>query len=125
MLSGDTLSDALTSPVTLGVACGLVVGKFVGVSLATFIAVKTGVADLPRATSWIDVFGLAAMAGRVKGQVTGCVTACYSSSNSDGGNPPLLTGPQRVGEMTMAHLPCSRIAWRYSSQSGCSPEIER
>jgi NhaA family Na+:H+ antiporter len=63
VLSGDTLSDALTSPVTLGVACGLVVGKFVGVSLATFIAVKTGVADLPRATSWIDVFGLAAMAG--------------------------------------------------------------
>jgi len=63
VLSGDTLSEALTSPVTLGVACGLVVGKFVGISFATFIAVKTGVATLPRAASWIDVFGLAAMAG--------------------------------------------------------------
>jgi NhaA family Na+:H+ antiporter len=63
MLSGDTLSAALTSPVTLGVALGLVLGKFIGVSLATFIAVKSGIATLPRAASWIDVFGLAAMAG--------------------------------------------------------------
>ena len=63
MLSGDTLSDALTSPVTLGVAFGLVVGKFVGVSTATFLAVKSGIATLPRTASWIDVFGLAAMAG--------------------------------------------------------------
>lgn len=63
MLSGDTLSAALTSPVTLGVAFGLVVGKFVGVSTATFLAVKSGIATLPRTASWIDVFGLAAMAG--------------------------------------------------------------
>lgn len=63
MLSGDTLSDALTSPVTLGVAFGLVVGKFVGVSTATFLAVRSGIATLPRTASWIDVFGLAAMAG--------------------------------------------------------------
>jgi NhaA family Na+:H+ antiporter len=63
MLSGDTLSEAITSPVTLGVAFGLVVGKLIGVSLATFIAVKTGIATLPRTASWIDVFGLAAMAG--------------------------------------------------------------
>ena len=48
-LSGDTLSDAVTSPVTLGVAAGLVVGKILGVSLATFIAVRSGIATLPRA----------------------------------------------------------------------------
>jgi len=63
MLSGDTIGDAVTSPVTLGVVFGLVVGKLVGISFATFLAVKSGVASLPRAASWIDVVGLAAIAG--------------------------------------------------------------
>jgi len=63
MLSGGTIGDAVTSPVTLGVVFGLVVGKLVGISFATFLAVKSGVASLPRAASWIDVVGLAAIAG--------------------------------------------------------------
>jgi NhaA family Na+:H+ antiporter len=62
-LSGDTLSDAVTSPVTLGVAAGLVIGKILGVLLATFIAVRSGIATLPRAATWTHVFGLSAMAG--------------------------------------------------------------
>ncbi|MFT5202482.1 MAG: NhaA family Na+:H+ antiporter [Candidatus Aldehydirespiratoraceae bacterium] len=62
-LSSDTLRNAVTSPITLGVAGGLVVGKMIGVSLATFIAVRTGIASLPRAATWTHVFGLSAMAG--------------------------------------------------------------
>ena len=52
-------------------------------------------------------------------------TYVAQSSNSEGGNPPVLTGPQRVGSTTIRHLPWSAIAWRYSSQSGCSPEMLR
>ena len=63
MLSADTISEAVTAPVTLGVVFGLVVGKLLGISLATWIAVKSGLASLPRAASWIDVFGLSAIAG--------------------------------------------------------------
>lgn len=63
MLSGETLGDAVSSPVTLGVVFGLVLGKLVGISFFTTIAVKSGIAPLPRAASWIDVFGLAAIAG--------------------------------------------------------------
>ena len=37
------------------------------------------------------------------------------------GKPPVATGPQRVGVMRSSDLPCSTIARRYSSQSGCSP----
>lgn len=62
-LSGDTLSEAATAPVTLGVVFGLVFGKIIGVSFATWIAVRTGVAQLPRAATFTHVFGLAAMAG--------------------------------------------------------------
>ncbi len=63
VLSSDTLSDAISSPVTLGVVFGLVFGKIVGVSIATLFAVKSGIAELPRAATWTHVYGLAAMAG--------------------------------------------------------------
>jgi NhaA family Na+:H+ antiporter len=62
-LSTGTISDAATSPVTLGVVFGLVIGKLVGISFFTWIAVSTGIAPLPRTASWIDVAGLAAIAG--------------------------------------------------------------
>lgn len=44
---------------------------------------------------------------------------------SSGGNPPVATGPQDVGVTRSRHLPWSSMAWRYSSQSGCSPEMQR
>ena len=42
---------------------GLLVGKVIGISLATWIAVVTGVGKLPKRTTWRDMFGLAALAG--------------------------------------------------------------
>jgi NhaA family Na+:H+ antiporter len=54
---------ALTSPVTLGVALGLLVGKLVGISSATWIAVRTGIGRLPSHTGWSQVIGLALLAG--------------------------------------------------------------
>lgn len=62
-ISGDTLSGLLEDPVVLGVALGLVVGKTVGVSAATYLAVKTGLGRLPEGTSWRHVVGLATCAG--------------------------------------------------------------
>ena len=60
---GISLSDAITHPVTLGVGVGLVVGKIGGITLATLLAVKTGLGRLPKGTTWSHVFGLSAMAG--------------------------------------------------------------
>ena len=37
----------LASPVGLGIITGLVVGKFIGISLATFLAVRLKLASLP------------------------------------------------------------------------------
>ncbi len=55
--------DALTSPITLGVALGLLVGKLFGISLATWIAVRLGIGKLPTQTGWPQIIGLAALAG--------------------------------------------------------------
>jgi NhaA family Na+:H+ antiporter len=45
------------------VALGLIVGKFVGISLASYGAVRFGLGKLPPGTSWTHVLGLAAVAG--------------------------------------------------------------
>jgi len=62
-ISGDSIRDAASSEVTLGLIVGLVVGKLVGVSLFTWLAVRSGLSSLPRGASFVHVVGLAAIAG--------------------------------------------------------------
>lgn len=62
-LSADSLGDAARSRVTLGVVLGLVVGKVLGVSTATWLAVRLGVARLPLGVTWRHIVGMAAVAG--------------------------------------------------------------
>ncbi len=61
-LSGN-LGQMLTDRVTLGVILGLVLGKQIGITLATWLAVRTGVADLPRNITWPQVYGVGWVAG--------------------------------------------------------------
>jgi NhaA family Na+:H+ antiporter len=55
--------SVLLEPVTLGVALGLFVGKQVGVFLAAFLAIKTGLANLPVAASWPQLYGVSLLCG--------------------------------------------------------------
>ena len=50
-------------PVTLGVVVGLVVGKTVGITGASWLATRLGVGRLPTGTTWLEVVGIAALAG--------------------------------------------------------------
>ncbi|WP_104082943.1 Na+/H+ antiporter NhaA [Cryobacterium sp. Y11] len=59
----DGLYRALTDPVALGIVIALVVGKPIGVLLATFIVTKTTRAALDPDLAWIDVTGVALLAG--------------------------------------------------------------
>ena len=61
-LSGD-FGKVVTQPITLGVLLGLVIGKPVGVTLASWLAVRTGVASLPENVSWKHVHGAGWLAG--------------------------------------------------------------
>jgi len=60
--SGISLT-ALTSPVPLGIAFGLFFGKQIGVFGATWLAVKSGVAKLPRNLNWKWIYGVALLCG--------------------------------------------------------------
>jgi NhaA family Na+:H+ antiporter len=49
--------------VALGVAVGLFLGKIIGISLASYGAVRVNLGRLPPGTTWAHVFGLSAVAG--------------------------------------------------------------
>ncbi len=54
---------ALGQPVVLGVGVGLIVGKLIGISLATWLVVRLGVAALPAGVAWRHVVGVAGLGG--------------------------------------------------------------
>jgi NhaA family Na+:H+ antiporter len=57
------LGDEIASPVALGVVLGLFAGKTIGIAGASFLAVRLGLADLPRGVSWLELTGVATLGG--------------------------------------------------------------
>ena len=62
-LSGGTLIGSLLHPVGLGVLAGLILGKQLGITLATWMAVRLGIAALPDGISWRHIYGAAWLGG--------------------------------------------------------------
>ena len=60
---GGGIAEALTDPVRLGIAAGLVLGKQIGVTLFAWLAVKSGLSELPGGISWRHVYGAGWLAG--------------------------------------------------------------
>ncbi|MDW3176461.1 MAG: Na+/H+ antiporter NhaA [Acidimicrobiia bacterium] len=63
VLSGDGIREAASSTVTLGIIVGLVAGKAVGISAATYLAVKSKACTLPNGVTWPQVVAVALLAG--------------------------------------------------------------
>tara|TARA_Y100000590_G_scaffold87018_1_gene97434 strand:- start:4907 stop:6232 length:1326 start_codon:yes stop_codon:yes gene_type:complete len=61
-LSGNTISDAATSNVTLGIMLGLVIGKPLGITLFTWFATRFGL-TLPEEINWPQFIGMGFAAG--------------------------------------------------------------
>jgi NhaA family Na+:H+ antiporter len=57
------LVDALSDPIALGIVLGLVVGKTVGIFGTTWVVSAVTRASLDSSLRWIDVFGMAMLAG--------------------------------------------------------------
>ena len=51
------------SPISLGVGLGLILGKQIGVMLATWLAVRGGIGELPAGVNWKQVYGVSWLAG--------------------------------------------------------------
>lgn len=63
VLSTDALLGVLREPVTLGVIIGLVLGKPLGIIGAAAAVVASGRATLPRGAGWVELLGVAGLAG--------------------------------------------------------------
>ncbi len=57
------LGDALASRIALGIIAGLVLGKAIGIVTAAYLVARLTGAHLDEELSWIDVLGLALLAG--------------------------------------------------------------
>lgn len=62
-VSGDSLSDAASSPITIGVIIGLAIGKLAGVAGAIALVTRLGIGRLPDGISTCHIVGMAAIAG--------------------------------------------------------------
>jgi Na+:H+ antiporter, NhaA family len=60
---GSGLVESLASPVVWGIVAGLFVGKTIGVTGAAWLAVKLGIADLPKGVTWSQLIGVGMLAG--------------------------------------------------------------
>lgn len=63
VISGDVLSKASTSRITIGIVVGLVAGKLIGITGATALMVRLRLARLPDGVSLRHVAGMAMVAG--------------------------------------------------------------
>jgi len=61
-LDAEVVSSAV-NPVSLGVVIGLVLGKPIGVLLFSWLAVKSGRAELPEGVRWMHLVGVGCLAG--------------------------------------------------------------
>ena len=61
-LEGLSLASLL-QPVPLGILLGLFIGKQVGVMIFSFVAVKTGAAQMPDNSSWLSLYGVSVLTG--------------------------------------------------------------
>lgn len=59
----DTLGETLNNPVMLGVSLGLILGKFIGITGASWLAIRFGFAVLPRGTRFSQIAGASLLAG--------------------------------------------------------------
>jgi NhaA family Na+:H+ antiporter len=56
-------ADAITQPLTLGVALGLLLGKLIGVFGASALAIRFGIATLPFSANWTHMVGVSLLCG--------------------------------------------------------------
>jgi NhaA family Na+:H+ antiporter len=61
-LGGNTFTF-LVHPVALGVIFSLIIGKQVGITFFTWIAVRSGIGELPKEVNWRQIYGLGWLSG--------------------------------------------------------------
>lgn len=59
----DNFGEAISTTLSWGVLAGLVLGKPLGITLASWITIVTGLGERPSRTNWTQLIGMGALAG--------------------------------------------------------------
>lgn len=90
-LGADASLSILAEPVTLGVILGLLVGKQVGIFGTTWLAVKMGLAKLPKGSNWAQIWAVSCLAG------IGFTMSLFIGTLAYSGEDPLLLTEAKLG----------------------------
>ncbi|CAA9454481.1 MAG: Na+/H+ antiporter NhaA type [uncultured Rubrobacteraceae bacterium] len=60
---GEDFTSTLLNPVSVGILAGLLLGKQVGVTLFAWLAVKSGISEMPQGVTWLHIYGAGWLAG--------------------------------------------------------------
>jgi len=62
-MSFGSLAETISHPVMVGVSLGLILGKFIGITGASWLVLKLGIAELPKDTRFTQIAGVSLLAG--------------------------------------------------------------
>jgi NhaA family Na+:H+ antiporter len=60
---GEGLGATLLHPVSLGIVAGLLLGKQLGITLFAWLALKSGISEMPAGVTWAHIYGVGWLAG--------------------------------------------------------------
>ena len=63
VITSETLSDAAGSSITIGIVAGLLAGKAIGIFGITWLAIRSGIGQLPASVTLMHVLGVGFLAG--------------------------------------------------------------
>jgi len=83
-IAADAIAQTLARPVTFGVMLGLILGKFVGITGASWLALRLGIGSLPANTTMRHIAGVALLGG------IGFTMSIFIAELAFAGNPEQL-----------------------------------
>ncbi len=97
---------AISNPITIGIALGLFFGDQVGIVGASWLAVRSGLAELPENVTWRHVYGVACLAGM------GFTMSLFITNLAFHAEPEITALPQQKCHCSGARVTFSREAIR-------------
>ena len=112
---GEDFAATLLSPVSLGIVAGLLLGKQFGITLFAWLAVKSGISEMPAGVTWLHIYGVGWLGG------IGFTMSLFISDLAFADSP--LLDVAKLGLLT-ASLIAGVTGWLIIRRTSAPPTIE-